>query len=205
MPQDDLLSQMRDIREILDPIYGRLSTLESRVTSLLSSEGGGPALAASSSETTLVSSADETQIASVSIPALTLGLSNLLLLSFYFTYLNNSGAGRTLTLKLRYGISTLLTFGPYTIAASATDRAGWLAVMLKGNGSLTAQYGLGECVVGGLLGAGGVNLIEDWQTGSIVENSLQTQNLAVRAQHGISNANLSITGRSLVILGPILP
>lgn len=205
MADKDLLSQMRDIREILDPLYRRLSAVEGRINSLTASEGGSPALAAQSSETTLVSSALDTDIATVSIPGLSFGTNNLLLASFYFTYLNNSGAGRTLTLKLRYGPSTWLTFGPYTITNSATSRAGRLNVLLKGNGSLTAQYAVGECTISAVLGAAGVNLIEDWQTGSLAEDSSLTANLAIRAQHSLSDANLSIVSRGLVVLGPMFP
>lgn len=199
------IEQSRSVQEVLDPIYQRLTRLEKSIGDLAPGDGRGAALACLTAETTLVSSVSEATLGSLTIPALTLGTANLIRVDFYFTYLNNTGAGRALTLRLKYGGQTLGTFGPYTLAASATRRGGMLSAVIKGNGSVSAQSMLGQAIVGAVFGAGTVNLVEDWQSGTGTVNSAADQSLVVTGQHGFSDATLDIRSIAFIVTGPMFP
>lgn len=146
----------------------------------------------------LVNSAAETSVYSFSVTANTLATTRALRLTLFGDYLNNSGAGRTFTLRIKYGATTLYDDTTGSLTASAVRRAQQFVIHLGNTGTTNAQFlswdwllsnvaattaGLGDlatAVFGNNQGGG-----------SAAEDSTTTLTFNVTIQHSVADANLS--------------
>ncbi len=110
-------------------------------------------------------------------------------------YLNNTGVDRTLTIRGKYGATTLFT-AAIVIPASATRRNISIESFLTArNNSATSQYHYGEIKVSGTVSGDGATaaVSQHLQTSNavaIAENSETPLSLTYTIQHSVSDANL---------------
>ncbi len=148
-----------------------------------------------------VSSVTETTWASWVIPANTLGSSGAVRFEIVADILNNTGAGDTFTLRIKYGATTMfadLTVGFGTDAARRPVR---LLCTLAADGATNAQILSGTLItgpltattsgtgdlIGTLAGAGGLAI-----GGTSAEDSTAAKTLAVTVQNTTNSANYSV-------------
>jgi hypothetical protein len=91
---------------------------------------------------TISNSAAETSVLSVSIPADTLGTAGGVKVSIYGRYVNNTGANRTFTARVKFGSTTLFADTTANLATSATARPVAFEMGLLNKNATNAQ-GLG--------------------------------------------------------------
>lgn len=144
--------------------------------------------------------ATEQTIYSYSLPGNSLGV---LRLTMAGTYLNDSGAGRTLTIRIKYGSTTLYDDVSTTIGNTAGSR-NWVWTIWLGNttatnanfvasnfqwGAGTTTTGLGDFALppGALVGYGSA------LTGTATEDSTGTLTFSATVQHSTNNSSLTIT------------
>lgn len=161
----------------------------------------------STSAVDVVSSAAETDLYSKSILAGHLSSDRMLRLTLLGDYLNNSGSTQTITLRFKYGATTM--FGDVASVATGANRyplliVAHIAVLGATNSQwLAGSIALGSPLAGSVAGRGdidgGMDPNANWSgsslfafDGSAAEDSTAAKTLAVTAQHGASNANLSI-------------
>ena len=144
------------------------------------------------SPVTVSGTAAETSIYSYSVPANTLSTDKVLRLTMVGTYLNNSGANRTVTLRLKYGATTLFSRVTGNVAASATTGSFSAVCYLAAANSTSAQNGachfhvFSGATLTQFLAAGGSSAID----------STSSQDLVVTAQHSNASASINLTIRS---------
>lgn len=85
--------------------------------------------------------ASETTIMSVSITGGTLGSTGIITGKITGKFINNSGAGRTAAVKLKYGATTLATLTAISISAGVSDEDFVTHFMLAANAGASAQRG----------------------------------------------------------------
>jgi hypothetical protein len=90
----------------------------------------------------------ETSIYSFSVPANTLSTNRMLRLSLICDYLNNSGTTKFITLKVKYGATTLYSDTTNTIATDASRHAVYMVILLAANNATNDQ------VLGGYVNLG---------------------------------------------------
>jgi hypothetical protein len=147
----------------------------------------------------VVNTAAETTLLSATVPANTLSTNRAVRLTLTGDYLNNSGANQTLTLRLKYGATTLYNDVTAVIATNAARRALRVEALLAAANSATAQA-LGGLIsisapggtTNGLGDLGVAALTTTPITGAAVENSATALAFALTAQHGAANASLSV-------------
>jgi hypothetical protein len=154
------------------------------------------------SDTTSVSiangnSAAETTLFVKGIPAGLLGTRNVLRARVYFSALGISSAAEALTLKVKYGSTTLNTL---TISGSqAVSVPGYLDVDILANNSVSAQIGtcqLTTTATGKEVAADasvGISKVLGSTNGTATENSATTLDLTITGQYGGTNASNDLT------------
>lgn len=158
----------------------------------------------------VVSTLAETTLISQSIPGGTLTATGGMLVTIAADYFNNSGAGRTLNLKVKYGATTLFDDTSGAFVASATHRAFFMQFLLANEGATNTQRlagivalspgaasgaGLGGLSAGVLAGGGPSPL-----GGSSAEDSTAAKTLAVTATHSASDPSLALKGDVTVVV-----
>lgn len=147
----------------------------------------------------VVNTVVETSIFSFSVPANMLGTNRMLRLTLFGDYLNNSGAGSTLNLKVKFGATTLYSEITASFASSAQRRAMNLVLWLAAQNSASAQ------VLGGLFalasnaaattGLGDLNanatLSNPIGQATSAEDSTAAKTLDVLVTHGVAAATIS--------------
>lgn len=93
---------------------------------IVAGQGNGPNISNSTTETSLLTS-------TVTLPAIATG--EVLLVDAAYRFLNNSGAGRAPTFRLKVGATTLVTVAPAQLGSSATERTGVLSAVIRSNGN----------------------------------------------------------------------
>lgn len=149
-----------------------------------------------SSTTTIINTGTESDLYRRTITGGTLGTTGALRLTVFGNYKNNEGNSRNLTLRLKYGATTMLTT-PAMAQASGADRRQWFATfMLMAAGATNAQrvgvmamLGAASAVnwnslVGAALGPG---------YGTAAEDSTLDKDLVLTAQHSVAHLALEIT------------
>jgi hypothetical protein len=146
----------------------------------------------------VVSSSLETAIYSYDVPAWTLKDERALRIRMHGDYLNNTGANRTLTLRVTLGGSDVY-LDANTTGPSASRRPFWLDLNLAANAGTDAQT-LGGAVLFGTTGGASVG-IGDFGTdeiqaaaplfGTAIRSTEIVQTLAVTVQHDASSASCS--------------
>lgn len=144
-------------------------------------------------------SAAETTWASWVIPANTLKTNQAIHVVIIFDFLKNTGGAETVTLRIKYGATTMFADASASITNNAARRDGRCEFWLSGDAATNIQLLRGYWVTGaptaatsgtgdfaGNLGNSGAN----WG-GSAAEDSTADKTLAVTIQHSGASANLS--------------
>jgi hypothetical protein len=148
-------------------------------------------------QTDIVNTTAETDLYSFSVPASTLGTTRSLRLLIDGDQLNNSGSTDTVTLKIKYGATTLYE-DTATYVTNAT-RISWKFIITLGNTTATnAQYvsaGFFASTRGGATTGNGdfnANGIQNTiLSGTSTEDSTTTLTYKVTIQHSVANAATS--------------
>ena len=149
------------------------------------------------SVTEVVSTVTETTVYSYSVTGGTLSTNKMLRLIMIGDYLNNSGAARNLTLRAKYGATTIAEYAMTAIAASASRRAASLVLWLSANNATNSQRAGSQVDLGAADSAGSPPTTFTFQTGghevhnAVAEDSTAAKTLALTVEHSASDANLS--------------
>lgn len=158
----------------------------------------------------VVNTAAETSFYSFSVPANVLDTQKMLRLTLYGDYLNNSGAGRTLTIRVKFGGNTYYNDVSGTLAASASRHPFRWEVLL-GNRNATNVQSIGGYFSMGIAGGATTGLGDlatfatnttGFETPFYNDGAVDTtaaRTLEVTVQHSTNNASLSIR-RQMAIL-----
>ena len=141
----------------------------------------------------LVNSAAETTFYSNTVPGGFLGLNGMLRIHFLADYLNNSAGTDSLTIRLYWGGSVVLTSTISSIAQSANRRVLRGFFDLSATNSQASQVAGGNVILGDALTAGtmGTPLADVYGTsGPLSVNSSVNQTLSLTAQLGTASANI---------------
>jgi hypothetical protein len=141
----------------------------------------------------------ETTVYSFTVPGGTLSTNKALRLSLIGDYLNNSGGTSDLTVKVKYGATTVATMDRHTaVAASASRRIATLECMISALAATNAQITMAQFYLSTAAGVAGADAEDDLGLGairavhaSVAEDSTADKNLVVTVQHSVSNANTS--------------
>ncbi len=161
---------------------------------------------------TVVNTVAETTVFTFAVPGGTLGTSKIILLSLIGDVLNNMGSGQTITVRVKYGGTTLfqaaftnvnpgtnrgfLNLESEIAAANATNaqRAKTVLWLDPVQDAVTAGVAVTKDSVGG--GGGGVNaaggLFSVANHMSLAEDSTASKNLVVTFQMGSANASFDM-------------
>lgn len=150
----------------------------------------------------LANTVAETSIFSYSVPGGTLGTTRMLRLTMIAGYNNNSGANRNITIRLKYGATTLVTLGINGVPASASTRFFKLEALLTANNATNLQVGTLRVMVGG---AGQGNIATDLTSvdpaifenlADAPEDSTAAKTLTVTAEHSFAHAALTLAAHA---------
>lgn len=145
----------------------------------------------SSSNVTVTNTATETTIYTYSVPANTLGTNRALRFTLNGTYLNNSAANRTVTVRVKYGATTILTKVSPTIPTSATTGSFAIEGFVAAQNSASIQTGYMWVSFEG--GDDITRWVDD--KGSAAEDSTGALNLVVTVQLSSATATQTIVQR----------
>jgi hypothetical protein len=139
-----------------------------------------------------INSITETDILSVTLPGGKLGTGNGVRARFYIEKLDTLNAdARTLTLKLKYGATTIATISGIVVPSSAVDTAtGYIEAVLISRGSTSTQEGSISIIAMTSNPATNTGICE-FAVGTAAEDSTANKTLAVTAQWGGGAANAS--------------
>lgn len=148
------------------------------------------------SQADVTNTAAETTVYTYTVPGGTLSTNKMLRITLIGDSLNNTGGGVNLTVKLKYGATTILSTGATSIGADASRRMVVFTAVLGAQNSASAQTAWGEFKqaaggAGGTMAAfsGSAVILEG--LGTATENSATDLALAITAQWASANANLS--------------
>lgn len=149
-------------------------------------------------------STTETAIYSYSVAGGTLGTTGSLLLSLTGDYLNNTGAGSTLTINIKYGATTIGAYSLGSQAQSANRRSIEIDCVLSAANATGAQMARSRVSVGATGTATGtgaaMSLIYDAVHNSIAEDSTAAKTLQVTVTHGTVSASISCRALNVTLL-----
>lgn len=168
--------------------------------------GGNPeSLDVVTAETSVTDTTTETTVYTFEVPANTLSTNNLLRLRIGFYYLNNSGANKRATVKVKYGATTMVTCQTDLLEDSASARYGYIDVALKGDGATNAQeavmIGLGLRSSSGTIDVG--DIVTHFAVsggGTAAEDSTGALNLVVTVTHDAAHASTTFTTKSATLV-----
>lgn len=164
---------------------------------LARSISGGSVLDRKVTLTTVVSTTTETDLYSYSVVGGTLGTTRALRLMLWGDYLQNVSGADTLTIKVKYGATTVLTC-VITAAQSTERRSLFLLALVSAQGATNVQVAYGNCKVGnvGPTNTGTMSLINtlnhEGDNISVAEDSTAAKTFAVTAQHSSNSASASV-------------
>jgi hypothetical protein len=138
---------------------------------------------------TISNSAVETTIYSYSVPGNTLSTNKILKIIVSGTYLNNSGANRTVTVRLKYGATTIISAVTGNIGTSATTGEFYYVFYLNAAGATNSQ----EATFEGRHTSGGGTALTFGDTGTAAIDSTSAQTLLVSAQLSAATATQTYT------------
>lgn len=138
---------------------------------------------------------NETIIGSVVIPANSLGPNGLYRLTLIGPFLCNVFTSETITLKLKYGSTTIANNGGFTPYHSSTTFGFKIEAFLSGQGATNSQFGFlqGNDV---FTTTGSYN---PGLQGTASEDSTTQLNLFITAQWSKASANLTLTTKHLIL------
>ncbi len=160
---------------------------------------GGGAVARAGALLDIVNSSAETSLFSAGIAANLLATDRAVRLTLIGDYLNNSGATRTLRVRVKLGATTLWDDTSIALAASATRRALAIEVLLANRGATNSQALGGRLDISALPATAGLG---DFAAASIAagavlsgtsaEDTTTARTLDLTVQHSAANASLSV-------------
>lgn len=146
--------------------------------------------------TDVVSTNAETTIYTYTVPGNTLSTNKFLRITMIADELNNTGGGENLTLKLKYGATTVITTGATSIGTDASRRLVQFEAILgafNATGSQVAWAAFRNPAGGasGTMAAFGGSAVILEGMGTASEDSTADKALAITVQWATSSANLS--------------
>ena len=152
--------------------------------------------------TTIANTTTETDLYSFALPT-NLAAGDILRLSLRGDYLNNTGSGQGLTIKVKIGATTAITLASSgTQFGTGTDRRDWHADVLIACEGTAAQRVYTSVVVGmntaAAINAGSTFAMGN-ETGSATEDTTSAKTLAVTATLTTASANLEVTAKIAVL------
>lgn len=163
---------------------------------------GAKLLLSTVGDSSVTNSTVETSFFSQTVPAGTLSTNNLLILRMVGKILNNTAAGHTYTIRVKFGGTTIHTFTSISQAQGVNPRTCQTVVFLGGENATNSQRSLMQHVNGGLnsgdlhANAGG-NDHNTSTNGGIAIDSTVDQTLEVTVQLDAADANLTYTRRGV--------
>lgn len=162
------------------------------------------------SDTAVTNTASETTLYSKVIDAGSLGTNKRLRLTIEGKYLNNSGAGRTLQVKLKYGATTLIDVTSISITNTANERAfKWVAELSARDatnsqfaslvGQMASVNGAAASGTGDFYDASAVANYAITAIGTAAEDSAAEKQLVVTVTHSAADANLTVTLHAAIL------
>jgi len=170
----------------------------------LAGGGGAVTLAQSTAQTGPVNTTDETAIFSFTLPT-DLVAGDVLQLVIFGKYLNNSGAARSTTMRVKLGATTMLSGSTSSVGGSASPRAFYWLVTLSIVSTSSQKVGvLGRMtttgtVPGALLGFS-TGSLETGGYGVSSEDITSAKTFQVTAQPDAANASHYIYAESAVLI-----
>ena len=161
-----------------------------------------PVLNRTSTLVDVVNTVAETTLYSFSIPANVMGTNRRLVATLFADYLNNTGANRGLTIRVKLGSTTIALFDSTTIIApSATRRSIYLNGFVANENSASAQSSRFQNIITPGVDGSDSSPLFSLESGhnSITENSASALTISVTAEHSIADANLSIRMRTFIL------
>ena len=154
-------------------------------------------------EVELVNTTTETTVYTYTVPANTLSANKGLRVTVLGDYLNNSGSSHGLTMRVKYGSTTIASEPVGSITTSASRRSVYLQADLMAFNSTSAQAAFARAIVGGVGSVAGsgvgeafwVNSVHD----SIAEDSTGALDLVVTFQHAVAGASISAKAHTVVL------
>lgn len=159
-----------------------------------------------------VNTAAEFNLLSQSIPGGAIGATGGLLILVTAGYTNNTGANRTLTLRIALGGTNLWQATSINIGGSAVVRTFTLSAFLANEGSASAQRLAGRVAISTATAATvGVGVFDTslnaeqamaLPSGTSAVNTAAAQTLVVAATHSLASASLELKGTIAVVVIP---
>lgn len=150
---------------------------------------------------TVANTAAQTNFASkLSIPANTLRVGQVLTLEVYGTYGTDAVTAGTITLRIKFGSTVLVTSGALTNVVSLSNR-GWMAravltvISLGATGTIEAQ---GYAALATAISTAAIADLEN--TAVVTVDTTATQDLQVSVEFSVADADNTITQRALTVL-----
>lgn len=146
--------------------------------------------------------------AGVSIPANLMGTAHKIRFSAEIDYINNSGGAATLTLRIKFGATTLWGSVTGSLASSAVRRAVDLSFVLVNLGATNSQglgghVGMSDAAGGSVAGFGSMtsapNVVPRPIGGVSAEDTTSAKTLDVTAQHSVANVAIDIRVRGVTL------
>lgn len=143
--------------------------------------------------TTVVNTVTESNLYSLVIPGGSLAGTDNLRLILAGDYLNNTGGSKNLTMRVKFGATTVAATTAVGLAASATRRKWRMTLLILMNGTTEERFG-GDLLIGSGVAAeiDGLGTNHGPIYGLAAENTATDKTLAVTAQHGTADAALDI-------------
>lgn len=148
----------------------------------------------------VTNTAAETSVYSFSVPGGTLSTNKMLRLTLLADYLNNSGAGHGIIIRVKYGATTVLTFDHYNanvLATNASRRSVRIQVELSAAGATNTQKCYGIQFFSDPSGTAGNDIVINnnqipaaWHD-AVAEDSTLAKTLEITAQHDGALSTLS--------------
>lgn len=155
-------------------------------------------IAQSTTPVTVANTTTETALMTVAIPGGTLGTGSTVLVKMYISALASPDS-YTLTLKLKYGATTVYTSGTTTINHSTVTK-GYVDILLFGSGATNSQVAnmAWDTTV---TDSSASNAVEDFfsGTGTAAEDSTASKNLVLTVTWGTAGATDTLTMNSYVV------
>jgi hypothetical protein len=160
-------------------------------------------VSASAADVTVTGTTAETNLYQVSIPANTLGTSNVLKMTLHVQDLDLGVDTRTTAIVAKYGSTAIGSFSYQPPAGGTTvNGEGTIVATLMANGATNAQVGILETHAYESTGLFSTGLEETLQKafGTATENSTTALNFTVTAQHNNNGNNIVIRGAILELI-----
>jgi hypothetical protein len=154
------------------------------------------ALDRSFTTTTVGNTNAEGTIYSYTIPAGTMANARCVRMIIWGTYLNNTGANRTLTVRLKLGGTTILTKASGAIATSATTVFFWGSFQITNNNATANQ----RAGLNFQWERGGTDISPIIETGAATIDTTVDQLMEVTVQHSATSAALTLSKTGAVTL-----